>query len=266
MKINLLNDFKNFYKEIYLYRYVLIQLVRQELTLRYRRTFLGYAWNLVNPLFMMSITTFVFSSLYKIDLETFAIYMFSGTIAFNLFNQSITKSTNSFISSESLLTKIYIPKIIFPLSLFLSVLIDNILMTISLFIIILIIGAKISLTLFFLPISYLLITIFTLGFSLWISIISVYFRDLQYIITILMQALLFLTPVFIKPSFLSGKVKLFYELNPLTYYINLFRRPRLDSNLPDLTDIFLCSFLGIISLSIGIIIFNKYTNKIIFML
>ena len=187
---------------------------------------------------MMSITTFVFSSIYKVDIRTFAIYMFSGTIAFNLFSQSITKSSLALIQNESLLTKVYIPRIIFPLSHFLSIVIDNILMTISLSIIMLIIGSKISLSLLFLPISYLIIIIFTFGFNLWISILSVYLRDLQHIITILMQALLFLSPVFIKPSFLSGKVKILYNINPLTYYINLFRKPLLDSNFPDLSEFF----------------------------
>ena len=192
--------------------------------------------------------------------------MFSGTIAFNIFSQSITKSSIAFIQNQNLITKVYIPKIIFPLSYFLSILIDNILMGISLFLIMLMIGSKISFTLLFLPIAYLMITIFAFGFNLWISIFSVYFRDLQHIISILMQALLFLTPVFIKPSFLSGKVKFIYGINPLTYFINLFRRPLLESNLPDLSEIFLCLFLGIFSFTLGIFIFNKYKNKIIFML
>ena len=266
MRINLLKILNDFYQEIYIYRYVLIQLIKQELILRYRRTFLGYAWNLINPLLIMSITIFVFSSIYKVDIKNFAIYLFSGTIAFNIFSQSITKSASALIQNQNLLTKVYVPKIIFPLSYFLSILIDNILMGISLFIIMLIIGSKISLALLFLPISYLMITIFAFGFNLWISIFSVYFRDLQHIITILMQAFLFLSPVFIKPSFLSGKVKLIYDINPLTYFINLFRRPLLESNLPDLSEIFLCLFLGIFSLNIGIFIFNKYKNKIVFML
>ena len=111
----------------------------------------------------MSITIFVFSSIYKLDIKTFAIYLFSGTIAFNIFSQSITKSSIALIQNQNLLTKVYIPKIIFPLSYFLSILIDNILMGISLFIIMLMIGSKISFTLLFLPIAYLMITIFAFG-------------------------------------------------------------------------------------------------------
>ena len=263
---NFFDNFNNNFEEIYSYRYVLIQLVKQQLILKYRRTILGYTWNLLNPLLMMSITAIVFSSIYKMDLKSFTIYMFSGTVAFNLFSQSIISSTTAFLQNEGLLTKVYIPRIIFPLSYIISIVIDNVLMTISLSLIIFIIGAKISFALLFLPFAYILTFAFSLGFSLIISIASIYLRDLQHIISILMQALLFLSPVFIKPALLSGKVKLLYSFNPLTYYINLFRMPLFEGKLPQNIEIIYCILFASFSLIIGLSFFNKYKNKFIFML
>ena len=126
---------------------------------------------------MMGVTALVFSSIYNIDLKTFAVYMFSGMIAYNFFNNSVSQSANSFIGNESLLLKVYIPRLLFPLSYVLFSTIDNLLMMFALSIIILLIGGKLSIAILFLPIAYILIFVFSFGISLICSIMAVFFRD-----------------------------------------------------------------------------------------
>ena len=102
--------------EVSKFKFVLQQLVRQQLILRYRRTALGYLWTLINPLLMMSVTAVVFSTLFKLELKTYAVFLFAGMIPWNYFNSSVVQSGSSFINNESLIKKIYLPKSLFPLS------------------------------------------------------------------------------------------------------------------------------------------------------
>src|SRR3569832_2880104 len=92
-----------YFSELYEFRFVLQQLVRQQLTLRYRRTVFGYLWTLFNPLLMMSVTAVVFSTIIKMDLKTYAIFLFSGMIPFIYFSTSVTQSGQSLIGNEGLI-------------------------------------------------------------------------------------------------------------------------------------------------------------------
>ncbi|WP_163833036.1 ABC transporter permease [Spartinivicinus ruber] len=245
---------------------ILYQLVRQQLILRYRRTFFGYLWTLFNPLLMMSVTAVVFSTIFQLDLKTYAIFLFSGMVAFQFFATCSAQSGQSLLGNEQLIKKIYVTKLLFPLSVSFALLIDSILMASSLFIIILAIGGKITWAILFIPLSYLLIYGFSFGLGLILSVASVFFRDLQHIIAIVMQALLFLSPVFYKPESLAGKVKVLIELNPLTHYIELFRAPIYNGDLPSMTTVLMAALYSCISLALGIYVFRKLENRVAFRL
>ena len=245
---------------------LLQQLVSQQLTLRYRRTFFGYLWTLLNPLLIMSVTAIVFSAIFKMDLKTYAVFLFSGVIAFNLFATIVVQCCQSLVSNEQLIKKIYIPRLLFPLSTSIAMLIDSILMFLSLFTIILVFGDGASIHLLALFPAYILTYVFALGLGLVASILSVYFRDLMHIITILMQALVFLSPVYYKPDTLSAKVKWFIELNPLTQFIELFRDPIFSASLPPIEVYLKAGSYSILSIFFGILLFNNHKNRILFRL
>jgi len=247
-------------------RTVLSILVWQQLILRYRRTLLGYVWSLINPILMMSIMSVVFASLFKADLKTFTVFLFTGMIPWSFFNASVTQSSMSLISNESLIRKIYLPKTLFPLSVCITLFIDSISSFFSLFIIMLLIGAKLSLAVFFIPVAYLLLFIFTLGISFIIAVATVYFRDLQHIIVIGMQALFFLTPIFYKRNSLFGKVEFLVNLNPLTTFVELFRSPLYLSQIPTETVIFKAILFASLAILIGLMFFLRFEKKIVFRL
>lgn len=260
---------KKIYKylsELYEYRFVLQQLVSQQLTLRYRRTVFGYLWTLFNPLLMMSVTAIVFSTIFKMDLKSFAIFLFAGMIPFTYFSTSVTQSGQSLIGNEGLIKKIYIPKLLFPLGISLALLIDSMLTAAALFIIILAIGGKLTLALLFIPVAYALLCLFSFGIALVMAVSAVYFRDLQHVVGILMQALLFLTPVFYKPESLEGKVAWLISLNPLTNFIELFRAPIYQGILPASGVVLQASLLAMFSLASGLWFFRKHEHRVAFRL
>ena len=245
---------------------MLFQLVRQQLVLRYRRTVFGYFWTLLNPILMMTVTAVVFSALFKVDLKTFAIFLFAGMIPWNSFNAMVTQSATAFINNEALIKKIYLPKLIFPLSICLGVLIDSVFSFAALLTIILLIGGQVSWALLFIPVAFILLFIFSFGVVLLISVTTVFFRDLQYVIGIVLQALFFLSPILYKSSALAGKVAFIVKINPISTYINLFRSPILDAALPAVSVIINASFIGFASLFLGLLFFMKQEQKIVFRL
>jgi len=253
-------------REIVQYRDVLAQLVRQFLTLRYRRTALGYLWTLVNPLLMMSVTAAVFATLFKVDLATYAIFLFAGMVPWTFFSMTVSQSCTSFIQNEGLIKKIYLPKIIFPLSLGLGIFIDSVLSLFALFLLILLFGAPASWALLFIPIAYLLLVVFALGVALVMAVTTVFFRDLQYVIGVVLQALFFLTPVMYRHDALTGKVGWLVALNPLVPFIELFRAPLNEGKLPSTTAIIASAIFAVCSLTVGLCIFLKQENKIVFRL
>lgn len=252
--------------EIYKYKEVLKRLVTQQLILRYRRTALGYLWTLINPLLMMSVMALVFSSLYKTDLKEFAIFLFAGMIPWNFFSAAITQSGSSFINNEGLIKKIYLPKIIFPLGVLIALLVDSLLSFLALFIIIIILGGSIGWPVVFVPVAFLLLFMFSFGVGLAVSVVTVFFRDLQHIIVIALQGLFFLTPILYKNNSLSGKIKFLVDLNPLVPFIDLFRAPLYLDRCPDLYVVGQALGISVVAIVIGLVGFLRHEKNIIFRL
>ncbi len=252
--------------EIYLYRDALKQLVSQNLILRYRRTVLGYFWTLLNPLLMMTVMAVVFANLFKADLKIFAVFLFAGMIPWNFFNSAVSQSAGSFIANEGIIKKVYIPKLLFPLSTIIALFIDSLLAFCVLIIIILFLGGTISWALLFLPAAFLLIFIFTFGLGAVAAIATVYFRDLQYIIMIALQGLFFLTPIFYKKDDMLGAVSWIINLNPVVPFISLFREPILKGQLPNTVIIIYAALLSLTSVLIALLLFGRVNKRIVFRL
>ncbi len=258
--------FITFFSEMYGNRNVLQQLIAQQLILRYRRTLLGYLWTLINPLLMMSVMAVVFSTLFKADLKAFAVFLFAGMIPWNFFSSVVTQSGTAFINNEGLIKKIYLPKVIFPLSIAFALLIDSLLSFAALFLIILVLGGSLSWSLLFLPVSFALLFLFAMGFGLIMSIVTIFFRDLQHVILIAMQGLFFLTPILYKHDALAGKVAWLVKLNPVTPFIALFRVPIIDATTPDATILAWAASIAVVTMAAGLFVFLRQEKNIVFRL
>jgi ABC-type polysaccharide/polyol phosphate export permease len=171
------------------------------------------------------------------------------------------------IANEGLIKKIYLPKIIFPLSVSIALLIDAIYAFIALFMIMVLLGADLSYSLITIPLAYLLLFSFSLGIGLILSVYSVFLRDVQHITPIIIQALFFLSPI-LYPSdrFASGPLGFIINFTPIVPFIDLFRNPLYHSSFPSLETYALASFFSITSLLIGFYVMERYKREISFKL
>jgi ABC-2 type transport system permease protein/lipopolysaccharide transport system permease protein len=253
-------------RELTVYRYALFNFISTNLSSRYRRSAIGFLWSLLNPLFTMVIMALVFSSLYKFPFSQFSLYLFSGLLPWNLITSSLLGGSMSIINAESYLKKVYIPKIIFPL-VSLGVEITNFLFSlVSLFVLSLFFGAKLGWSILLLPFALLLLALFILGGILLLSILTVFFRDLSHILQIALLGLFYLTPILYPISLLSGNLLNLIKLNPFYHFINLFHLIVYEAALPGWTDWAACIGLTVLSLTLGVLVFQKKEQDVIYRL
>lgn len=245
---------------------VLKRLVIQTLVLKYRRTTIGYFWSVLNPLLMIGVLSLVFSRLLGKELGEFALFVFAGMIPWNFFNSVVAQSSTSLIYNEGLIKKIYLPKTIFPISTVLALAIDSFLAFCVFIGLGMILGMNTSWYLIFTIPAFLILLVFCIGTSLLVSMATVYFRDLQYIIVLGMQGLFFLTPVIYPVRAIAGGLGNILLLNPLVPIIALFRAPIVDQSMPDLDALVYSILVAVSTLILGLLAYKKNEKNIVFRL
>jgi ABC-type polysaccharide/polyol phosphate export permease len=158
------------------HQHLIFQLVRRDILTRYKRSFLGVAWTMLNPLGIMLIMSFVFSHIFG-QVHSYPAFILSGLVAWNFFAQSTTSAMSSLVWGGGLLQRIYIPRASFGISAIGSGLVNLLLSFVPLLLVMAVTGAPIRITVLFLPVSLLLLAFFTLGLGLAISTMAIYFPD-----------------------------------------------------------------------------------------
>lgn len=274
LKIKLVKDacylkfkmFKIFFTQTYSYKLVLYQLTWQQLTVRYRKTALGFLWTLLNPLINMTVIAVVFSMVMRLPLKEFIVFYFSGAIAYNLFSNTISSGANTLISSEALLKKIYVPKQIFVLSNSLSLLIDGLISACSLLLILYFLGVNFGPTLILMPVAFFLLFLFCFGLSLMLSVLSVYFRDIPNILTHLLAIGFYLTPILYPLEKMPSNFQAIMRFNPLYYFVKLFRSIVYEQAIPSVQLILLVISMSVITFLVGLVFFQKTQANTIYRL
>lgn len=245
------------------YRNLLRELVIRDIKKKYRRSFLGILWSLLNPLLMMVVITIVFSSVFRFDIENFPIYLLTGQIMFSFFSEATSMAMTSIIANASLIKKVYIPKYIFPLSRVLSSFVNLLFSLIAIVIVMMVTKVKITWSMLLFPLPLLYILIFSIGVGMILSAMSVFFRDMVHIYGVILAAWNYLTPIFYPVKIIPNKYRIFIEYNPLYYMVECFRSIILYGNLPDLKFNLICIMSCVFSLIIGIYVFYKNQDKYI---
>lgn len=206
------------------YKDLLKQLVFKDLKLKYRRSFLGYIWSVLNPLLVMIVMAVVFSTMFSRNIENFPVYLFCGQILFNFMNQSTHQALGSINGNAALLKKTYVPKYIFTFSKITSGLIDLVFSMGALVIVMLATRARFSWHFFLFPFVLLQLYVFCLGLGMFLAQANVFFRDIQYIYNAVTTAWLYLTPIFYPIESLPPRlIWIVKHLNPMYFYIGQFR-------------------------------------------
>lgn len=249
---------------VWKYRSLMKQLVVKDIKLKYRRSFLGYVWSVLNPLLIMIVMAIVFSSMFRRNIENFPLYLFTGQILFNFMNQSTHQALTAITGNAPLIKKTYVPNYIFTFAKITSGLMDLLFSMGALFIVMLFTGAKFSKfnLLFVFPVLQLYI--FSLGLGMVLSALNVYFRDIQYIYNAFTTAWLYLTPIFYPldalPENLNWSIK---HLNPMYFYIGQFRDLIYSNQLPGLGIILEGWTVAVIMFILGIAVFRKKQGEFI---
>ncbi|WP_110931165.1 ABC transporter permease [Paenibacillus bouchesdurhonensis] len=249
----------NFFK----YTELLKQLVIRDLKVKYRHSILGIFWSILNPLLTMVVISIVFSNLFRFDIENFAVYFMSASLLFSFFSEATTVAMTSVIGGASLISKVYIPKYLFPLSKCLSSFVHLMLSFAALLIIMFSTGIRINYTIFAIPLIFVLILVFSIGISLILSSVSVFFRDMTHLYSVLTLMLMYMTPIFYPASIVPEKFKFIHDFNPLFYYVESFREIILEQRLPSLDYVIICSIMSFAALIIGLYVFYKRQDKFI---
>jgi len=243
-------------------RQVIFYLSIIELKLRYRGTFLGFFWSVLEPLAQLGILYLVFSALRSAD-ETFVIYLFSGLIMVHLFTKGTTQAMNSLVTKKSIIVSLNIPKIIFPLSTFLTNLYMVGIEFVIFFLFIVVLGFELSLTIFLLPAIVFLLIVFTCGMALILSIVRLYFKDVQSIWGIVVISLIFITPVFWEVKDMPEDIAQIFLLNPLAMIMEMGHEVILYHTVPSLEETIYSVSTSFATLFVGWILFKKIERKIV---
>ena len=246
------------------YKDLLKQLVIRDIKLRYRRSFLGYVWSVLNPLLIMLVMTVVFSTMFSRNIENFPVYLFTGQVMYNFMNTSTHQAISSITGNAALLKKVYVPKYIFTTARITSGLVDYIFSLGALIIVMLVTGARFSLYNLLFPFVALQLYMFCLGLGLFLAQANVFFRDIQYIYNAVTTAWIYLTPIFYPLDALPEKVAwCIRHLNPMYFYIGQFRDLIYYNRLPGLVIIFAGCTTAFLMLIIGLYSFTKNQDKFI---
>lgn len=237
----------------YRYRFLLKQLVVKDIKLKYRRSFLGYLWSILNPLLLMTVLYIVFSHMFRFEIENYPAYLIIGQTLFNFVNEATSQAINSIVWNAPLMKKVYVPKYIFTVSKVTSSLVNLLFAMGAMLIVFIVTQIKFSFYMLFIPVIVLQLYLFALGFGLFLAQAAVFFRDIQYIYNVIMTAWMYLTPIFYPVSILPETIrKAVVVLNPMYFYVQQFRAVVLDCAMPDLylvgggfVSAFIVLFIGI---------------------
>jgi ABC-2 type transport system permease protein len=235
---------------------LLYELVHRDLTVRYKRSVLGFFWTMLHPLLLMLIFLVVFSSLFQGRAPHYETYFLSAYVAWNFFAQTAVNAMAGVAWNGPLMKRVRVPLSVFTLSATVSGLVNLGLSLIMLFAIMLIVGAPLRMALLFLPVSLLLVGIFTLGVSLALTAVSVFFGDVREMVQAGLPALMYLTPIIYPISVVPERLRWLIKLNPMTYIVEIVRDPIYYGIIPSPTTLLVATMLSLGSLAIGWMIFR----------
>ncbi|MEG1008498.1 MAG: ABC transporter permease [Clostridia bacterium] len=247
--------------EIYNYRYMLYTLVKQDINGRYKGSFLGFLWTLLNPLLMLIVYSFVFQFIFKTGIENYSIYLFICLMPWNTFANSIASGTTCVSNNASILKKVYFPREILPLAVVISNTIQYFFSAVIIFIAIIVSGVGLSWFALFLPLIVLIQALFTFGIVMILSAANVYIRDVQYIMNPIMMIWMYACPILYSITMVPARFLELYKLNPMVSIMQEYQNILYSKTMPNFTNLGIVFLVSIIIFIIGYILFNKLQRR-----
>lgn len=243
--------------------FTISSLVSKDFKLKYRRSILGVAWSVLNPLLMMLVLTAVFSTIFRFSIENYPLYIILGNTLFALMSDSTSSAMYSIIDSSSLIKKVKIEKLIFPIEKVLFQLVNFCISLIAVAIVMAFFRVAPHVSLFMLPVLLVYVLLFSLGIGMALAALAVFFRDVCHLWSVVLTAWTYATPLFYPIDVLPPWMMSLMEFNPMYHFVTYFRDIALYGTVPGLSENLLCLFVAIVTFLIGFFIFRKTEKKFI---
>ncbi len=247
-------------KEVFHYHYLIGQLIRRDIVTRYKRSYLGIAWSMLNPLGMMIVMTLVFSQLFS-NTPGYPVYILSGLLAWNFYSKSTSAAMNNMVWGGSLLKRIYLPRSSFCLSSIGTEIVNLLLSLVPMVLVMAFTRFSFHWSLFYLPISILLISLFSLGMALFLSAFALLFPDVSEMYQVILTAWMYLTPIIYPASIFPERFTWFLKVNPLTYFVALFQIPIYEGRFPTWAEFLPTLLIAIAMMIIGWTSFSRRIDE-----
>jgi len=241
-------------------------LALKELRVRYKRSTLGFLWSLLNPLMTMIILSVVFSTVARIAVPHYSVFLISALLPWTFLSQALAYSAESIVGNGDLLKKVYVAKSVFPVAAVVSNLINFLLSLIPLLLLLAILRFPMHLTWAYLPVPLLGLVLFALGCSFFVAAANVFFRDVSHILQIVLSAWFYLSPVFYSPDLLPPRYLRVFRFNPMLYILNGFRHAIYYGFLPKAGNVVMTLLVGVIALLAGYAFFRRNEHLFVYYL
>lgn len=246
-------------KEIFEYRQMIFSLVKKDLRGRYKGSVLGFLWTFINPLMQLMVFTMVFSIILRSDIEKYYLFLFVALIPWNFFSSCLSGGARSVLNEQSMVTKIYFPREVLPISYVTSGFINMLYCFIVVFIVVIFSGIKIYPPALLCLIPVMLIEyVMALGVTFFTSAVTVYFRDFEHIMGVIGMAWQYLTPVMYPMSWVPDKLLFIFNMNPMTHVILAYRDILYYGKVPDMS-----TLVRAVVFAFAILLVGSFTFKIL---
>ena len=245
------------------YGFLIRQLVARDFKTKYKRSALGMAWSIMNPMLTMAVQYLVFSTLFKNDIPNYLVYLLTGIVFFSFFNESLTLGMTAITGNASLIKKVYMPRYIYPLSRILSSMVNFLLALVPLFLVVIVTGTSLRPSLFLLLFDIGCLLVFIIGMTLLLSTAVVFFQDTLFLWNVACLMWQYLTPIFYPESIIPAAFLPVYRLNPLYQFITFARICIIDGISPPPGNYLGCLLSALGVLTLGIVVFKRYQDKFV---
>jgi len=273
----------SYIKEVLGARELLSNLVLREVRGQYKRTIFGRLWSLVSPLASMLVYTFVFSFVFKVQpakgdpsgLDVYAVWLLCGLLPWTFFANAVSSGMGSLVANAGLITKVYFPRLVLPVSAVFSVAYNWLFEMLILVLAILLVGGFVWPWLPFVVLMMVVLALFAAGIALLLSIANVYFRDTQYLLSIILQIWMYMTPIVYPITLVANQsariggllgtpvtILDIYTLNPMLHFVEVFRTLLYDNTWPEVSDVVACVIWAVVAVVLGVWAFSRKEKRL----
>ena len=245
------------------YKYLLSELIKRDIKIKYRRLVLGIFWSFLNPLLYMIVLTIIFSTFFSHNIANYPVYLLTGRIVFDFYAHGSKAAMLSIRKNASIIKKIYIPKYMYALSVVLSNFVTFGLSIIILLLVMIATNATFTIYILFAILPIILLLMFTIGAGLLLATVTVFFRDIEHLYGVFLTLLMYGSAIFYPIQIVPEQYQIFFKLNPIYAMITLFRDSFLYGKIFEIDTLLYAAFISIVLLIVGIAVFYRYQHKFI---